>query len=285
MSATPLYKDLGKKANDTLTRGLPSDKGERTVEWKGTTSDKIALVSKLVTDTKGSTTGTFSYEYKHADWNTTFKNELNTQRQCTVNVDTKNLGTDGLTLKLETKNTDAKAAVEFANDVFALTGSVNSKKDVAASVTVGASGFTLGGDVAASDFSALSALKTRVAYTAGDLDLNLWADVTDKGSDKEKQNVGMSYFYKVNNDWDVAMDIAYDLKPSAGDTKLRVGSQWKQSDDTTWKARMDTTGQLAIAISQKYSDNVAFTLGTSFETTAMDKQGSNKFGWTLNISD
>lgn len=296
MSAPVVFADLGKTANDLLTKDFPSDKGERVAEFKGTTAGGIKLTSKVVTKQDGASTGTFIGENTFADFaNVAAKLELSTERVCKSSFEVKDKLAKGLKTKYESDAAHGKGVkhtfnVTYNHAAAAATSSLTLNKgqvETKAAVVVGLGhNFSLGAEVEyhPSEAPALRTVATRLAYTTDDFDLNLTGKM-DQADEADKHLVGLTYHHKISPTWQVAADVNYDVASSDAKPVFKVGTAWQQSSETLYKARVDTTGQLALGLKQKYSDNVSFSLGYAFDVANLDSKSSSKLGFSLNVSD
>lgn len=296
MGGPVVFGDLGKAANDLLTKDFPSDKGERVAEFKGTTGEGVKLTSKVTTKPDGASVGTFIGEQTFADFaGVATKLELTTGRVCKTSFEVKDKLAKGLKTKYESEAAHGKGVKHTFNFTYnhaaaAATSALTVNKgalEVQAGVVVGlGNNFSLGAEAQyhPSEAQALRTVATRFVYTTDDFDLNFTGKI-DNTDDSDKQLVGLTYHHKISGSWQVAADLGYDLASSDAKPVLKVGSAWQQSSETLYKARVDTSGQLALGLKQKYSDNVSFSLGYAFDVANLDSKSSSKFGFSLNVSD
>lgn len=283
MSNTVLFKDLGKNSRDLLSREFSGDKATQTTEWKGKTDGDVSVTAKMVRDAKAVTVGTLVFEAKLAEYNATFKNEVTTERKCKSEVKFTDVGTDGLnaTVTVDAASDDVAGtfAVDFQNPTVGFDAKVKyaSGIELASGLVLATNGFTLGGAVDAYNVSKgeYKSFTGQLGYTAADFE----AGVTGKlaGGNTE---VGVSYYHKLSGDWKVGADATYPQGSGDASAKLVFGTEWSPAKNTTYKARLDTEGTLALALKQQYSDNVTFSVGSSTDTSAQ----TSKFGFSLNLS-
>jgi len=67
-----LFKDVGKRLKDLLTRDYPAEKQENKVEWKGKTSNGVTVESNLTVNSDGYVVGKITPSYKLKDLGANF---------------------------------------------------------------------------------------------------------------------------------------------------------------------------------------------------------------------
>lgn len=284
MSKVVLFKDLGKSSRDLLSREFSGDKATQTMEWKGKTDGEVAVTAKLVKDAKAVTVGTLTFEQKFGEYNAAFKNEVTTGHNCKTEVKFSDLGTDGLNATVATDaNADGiKGALsfEFQNDTVSADAKVTTDKSVNAGLVLAANGFTLGGSLDSYNIATreYKSVTSQLGYVASDFEAAVTG--TLEAGETSAPAVGCSYFQKLSGDWKVGAGASYPLGNGDASPKLAFGSEWSPAKNTTYKARFDTEGTLALALKQQYSDNVTFSIGSSTDTSTQ----TSKFGFSLNLS-
>jgi len=111
-----------------------------------------------------------------------------------------------------------------------------------------------------------------------DLTSTLTAKKAPKSSDM-KLSAGAKYLYNHSLSTTFGADVNYDLASSFREgvtTKLAVNHKF--DDATSFKARVDNRGNLALALSQKATNNLTFTIGTEVNVTNLD---NHKLGLNL----
>jgi len=292
-----LFKDLGKRANDLLTKDFPSEKGENKLEWKGEADYNVTLQTSLVSKRDG-TVGTFTPKYKHKEWDTTFSAEITTDKDVKVEVVTEDLlNFDGLktTVTGNSKGKDrfAEFAIEYKHDMATVTGSVDygktSGSTIKSSAVIGSQGLALGASteyLIGRSESELKELKTVLAYGNDDFDITASGTMKqNQGKNPDKNELAASYFHKVNSGWLVGAQTTFDTSNSDAKPSLVFATQYRVQPDTVVKAKMGTDGKLGLSFSQKYNKFAQINISSTVDTNSLGGKNSSTFGFTLSLND
>jgi len=290
------FKDLNKRLSDLLTKDFPSEKQENKVEWKGTTANHVTFETNFVQRKDGSILGTFIPKYLYKPWGTTFSGEFNTKKDVKAEVAVADKFTPGLKTTVTANSKDNETfgtlGVEYKHELG--TVSVSGDYGKAAGSTVNASAvvayqnWSLG---AKADYflgitqdSDLKEFQTSLNYNSGEFDLQAFGRIRSLG-EEDKQELGGSYFHKVNNDLSVGTEVIFDVSNhTTNKPKLTFGSQYRLENDTILKGKFDTDGKINLSYQQIFSKNAKLTLAGTMDANNLAKNSST-FGFTLSLSD
>jgi len=291
MSHPGLFKDLGKRVSDLLTKEFPSD--EKKVEWKGVTNNNVTIETNLVQKGDGAIVGTITPSYKIKEYGVNVLGEINTKKDVKVEVSGENKLTDGLKLTLTGESrgntTFATLAAEYKHEYTTLTGSVDYGKPkgslLKATSVFGQKGFALGLSaeyfLGTTDQSELKAFNTTVSYTTKDFDATIFGRLIAQG---DKNEIGGTYFHNINSALAVGTEVVFDTANSEAKPKLSFGTQYKLNEDTILKGKFDTNGILGVSASQRFNKNSKFLLGATIDTNNLSGKNASNFGFTLSLS-
>eukprot|EP01115_Flamella_aegyptia_P012466 TRINITY_DN6221_c0_g1_i1.p1 TRINITY_DN6221_c0_g1~~TRINITY_DN6221_c0_g1_i1.p1 ORF type:complete len:299 (-),score=162.15 TRINITY_DN6221_c0_g1_i1:62-958(-) len=298
MSNPVLFKDLGKRVNDLLTKEYPTS--EKKVEWKGTSVNNVTVDTNFVQKANGSVVGTITPSYKYKPYGLNLLAEVNTGRDVKLEATVENQLADGLKLiaTAESKGNDSYAtfSTEYKHPSATFTSYVDFGKNagttVKATSVFGAQGFFLG--VSGEYFlenpeaskkddkkNALKNFQTTVAYATKEFDASVFGRLI---ADKDKNELGATYFHNVNSDLSIGTEVVFDTANANVKPKLTLGSQYKLNDDTVVKGKFDTEGVLGFSYAQKFSKNSKLTIGANVNTNKLNEKDSTTFGFTLTLS-
>jgi len=288
-----LFGDLGKRVNDLLTKDFPSEKQENKLSWKGKTTNDVTVETTFFQRKDGSILGTFAPKYRHKDWNTTFSAEVNTKKEVKAEVSAEDLlGVDGLktTLTGFSKGNDnyGTLGVEYKHELATVTAAVDygkaSGSTVKASAVIGAQGIALG---ASTEYffggeSELKELTTVLSYGSDEFDITGFGRILSQ-SDEDKNELGATYFHKINREWQVGAEATFETANTEGKPKLSFASQYKLQDDTVLKGKFDTAGKLGLSYQQQFNKHAKFTLSSTIDTNNLGGKNSSTFGFSLSL--
>lgn len=289
MSNPGLFKDLGKRVTDFLTKDYPL--GEKKVEWKGETSQGVTVETNF--NIKGeAVTGTITPKYKWGKYGLNFLGEFNTKRELKAEVSADDVA-PGLKLTVTGQSrgeTTGTVAAEYKHEYATVTAAVELGRAAGTTVrsslvvspgvkglAVGASAEYLVGAVEESD---LKEINSTVAYATKEFDVALFGRVKH-GEDKNE--VGGQFYHQVNADSAVGGEIVFDAAHTEKKPKLTVGVQHKYSAETSLKAKFDTTGQLGFSYQQLFPNKTKLTVASSVDVNNLTEK-STKFGVALALN-
>jgi len=290
-----LFADLGKRASDLLTKEFPSEKQENKIAWKGNPNAETNLETFFVQKKDGSILGTFIPKYFHREWGTTFTAEINTRKEVKVETVADNfLNVDGLKTTLTGYSKGAENygefCIEYKHDLATVSSSVDYGKTVGptlkASAVIGSQGIALG---ARAEYffggeSELRELTSTLSYSSGDFDIAGFGRIVSE-SESERNEVGASYFHKINPDWQVGAEAVFDTAKLDAKPTLTFGTQFLLHPDTTVKAKFDTIGKLGVSYQQKYNRNARFTLSSTVDISNLGAKNSSTLGFSMSLND
>jgi len=300
MSKQTLFKDIGKRLSDLITKEFPSEKSENKIEWKGEAPNNVTIETNLTQRKDGSIVGTFTPKYKtyFNGWNTTFLSELNTRKEfkeeVTLEGTTQNV--DGLKVIFTGQSKDdenwATFATEYKTELYSANVSADYGKVKGSTVkggfVVGHQGWFLGASseyfLGSNDDSELKEVHTQVGYATKDFDAVAFGRLDARG-EEDKNEFGASYFHNIKSNFAVGSEIVFDTANADAKPKLGFATQYKISDDSILKGKFDTFGKLGVSINQRYNKNVRFTLASTVDTNNLSGKNASNFGFTLSLSD
>jgi len=292
MSNPPLFKDISKRATDLLTKEYPSE--EKKFEWKGTTTNGVTIETNLVQKGEAAIVGTITPSYKYKEYGVTVLGEFNTNKDIKLETSVENQVVDGLkaTLTGEQKGKEAFATVagEYKHPKATLNGSVDfgkSKGNTLKGNTVfGHNGWLLGlsGEYfLGGENQELKLFNTTIGYTQKDLDVTVFGRIVGAGGENktDKNEIGATYYHNVRDDFSFGGELCFDATANSDSKpKLSLGAAYKLQEDTTLKAKVDTTGVLGFSYSQKFSKNSKLIIGAKMDTLS----GKNNTTMGFNIA-
>jgi voltage-dependent anion channel protein 2 len=297
MSKGPvLFKDVGKRLKDLLTKDFPSEKQENKVEWRGKTSNGVNVESNLTVNSDGSVVGKIIPSYKIKEYNTNFTVDLSTKRENKVEICVEDKPLDGLKITVAgNERGDAywgTGGVEFRHENGNFTASVDYGEEKGATLkgslllgTAAAESVTVGADaeyLIGQDNSVLKTVNTKLTYANPEFDIGLFCRINNE---KDTNEVGVSYFHKINNDFLVGSEIAIDpAKALENKPKLVMATHYVLERDTVLKGKFDTSGLLGLSFSQKLNDRARVVVGSTIDTNNLSSKNSSKFGFTLSLN-
>jgi len=184
---------------------------------------------------------------------------------------------------------------EYKDERVALNGTVT--KPLEGQVKVVGAGvakqnsYTVGGDVEYELEKGVLRYSTKLQYDKEDSTFCLFLNdqlVPKNVSDKPKREVGFSYFFKLRNDLNGALDFKVDDK--LNDNEFRVGSVLKVDSNTSIKSRMLIKNKkdfrVGFALKQKVTPNTKVTLSTDLDAKSLfgTEEGVNKHRFNLTLS-
>jgi hypothetical protein len=288
-----LFKDLGKRNSDLLTKDFPAEKEEVKFEWKGATSTGVKVNTNFIRKKDGSVVGAFSPEYSIKPYGTTVLFDINTRRDAKLEVTTTDKLLPGLKTVITGNSTNDEAygtlAADYRHEVFSVSASADYGKPAGSTLkgafVVGHQNFWLGASAdyhVSSNSSDLRGFKTTVGYTASDF------DVTVTGATAAGRNeVGGSYFHRVNSDVQVGTEVTFDLSSGVDPVrpKLVFGTQYRYNSDLTLKGKFDTAGKLGVSMAHQHNANLRFLLSAVVDTNKLGQKDATKLGATITLQD
>jgi len=291
MSNPGLFKDLGKRVNDLLTKEFPSD--EKKVEWKGVTNNNVTVESSFTQKGDGAIVGTITPSYKYKPYGMNFLAEINTKREVKLETSVENQLVDGLKLtatgESRGENTFATVSAEYRHEYATATISMDYGKAagslVKASTVVGSQGVALGLSaeyfLGNTDHSELKTLNTTLLYATKDFDAALFGRVL---TEKDKNEIGASYFHNFNPNVAFGTEVVFDTTHTDAKPKLSFGSQCRINDETVVKGKFDTNGILGLSYAQRFNKNSRLIIGANVDTANLSGKSTSVFGFTLSLS-
>jgi len=283
MSHPGLFKDLGKKASDLLSKDFPSE--EKKVEWKGVTSNGVTIETKF--EQKGDAlVGTITPSYKLKEFGTTFLAEVNTKKDIKLEASVENQLVEGskVTVTGEAKGKDSFVTVygEYKHPRATVTGSFDFGKSngqtIKSTALFGMAPFSLGlsCEYLMGQTNEMKNFNTTLGYTTKEFEATLFGRTSG-----DKNEIGGSYFHNVNSDLVFGAEAVFDTSTPDSKPKLAMGTQYKLNEDTIVKGKLDTTGVVQASIAQRLSRNSKLTFGAKVDTKNNNQLG---LGFAFNFT-
>jgi hypothetical protein len=284
MSNPGLFKDLGKRASDLLTKDFPID--EKKVEWKTTTTNGVTIETNFNQKGDGPVVGTITPSYKLKEYGTNFLAEINTKKDVKLETSVENQVVDGLkvTLTGEAKGKENYVTVssEYKHPRATLTASFDFGKQAGqtlkATSVVGHNSFLLGfsAEYFMGQTSEVKNFNTTLAYRSKEFEATLFGRTAG-----DKNEIGGSYQHSVNSDTSVAAEVVFDTSTPDSKPKLGLAGQHKLNDDVTVKGKFDTNGVLCLSSALSLNRNSKLTLAGKVDTR---NNNQFTFGFGLNFT-
>jgi len=291
----PLFKDVGKNANDLLKKGFPSqEKYAFRVEFDTTSNSGIQFQPYLQETLTKSVEGELKSKvnYKTLTFTTTgnLKEDVSLEIsptkpnmfKWTVNV---NSNMSDFVDRLKGKSTlearsDYQTSALTAEWAFRQSGKTEDAPKINVSSVFGSksNGIALGLDAEISPSAQeLKSFNTAFSYSKGDLDLALFSKTKIGGA----TTVSASYFQKypyIGDDILFAAELACELnkKPT-----IALGAQFKPTSDSTAKARFDSKGLLGISYTEKWKGPLSVTLASDWNVLGGEGNAPFQYGIKL----
>jgi len=157
---------------------------------------------------------------------------------------------------------------------------------VKASAVIGSQGVALG---ASTEYflgseSELKELTTVLSYGSPEFDITAFGRIQNQ-NEEDKNELGVSYFHKISNDWQVGAEATFETANTEAKPKLTFASQYQLHSDTTLKGKFDTSGKLGLSYQQKYNKHAKITIAGTIDTNNLGGKNSSAFGFTLSLND
>jgi len=293
------YKDLGKPINDMFTKGFPTTyKFELTTEAESGLKFVISAEKKQ-RESKDDSGGKTKHDYifasfqpkielksKGINFNGTLDSEKIEGEVILSELLSTGLKTTFKVTSFDTSALEANGEIEYKNDVGAVSTGINfkdNKNKLNTSLLAVWNNFAFGGSIGyflpigASEGS-LDNCSFAMNYSSSKFDItNL---VNGKREKTEfKITTGAKVLYNHCPKTKFAADVNYDPAKSLKDGfTLKVLGQYQFDDKTSMKAKVDTTGNVGIAFSQKAYNNLTLTLATELNALKVE---DHKVGFSL----
>jgi len=289
MSVPNLYKNIGKQANDLLTKDFEKNLPSVKVETKAENEVTFTIQGRRDPKTLEFIIDPFQYKYDLVDKGLSFIAKANSNRKLTGELTVTDKFAKGLkfvagaSTSLTTKpdqnpDNETKIGLEYTRDNLAATVDYEFFKRMAStSVVVGHKGINLGGDL---EFNLVDGVPTKystaASYTAGNFVVT--------GSLRDKfHTFGSSFFRKVNDNVSVGGEFLYKLQSS--DTTFNAGGSYKLDKDTIVKGKISNKGIVSLSYIQNLRKNVRAVFSTEVDAFNLSKPDGHKVGFGITLTD
>jgi hypothetical protein len=295
--SAPLYSSFGKSTKDLLTKGFPlTSKVEVTTQAENGVNFMTSFEQKQKEDGGAEVIGTLQEKYKLASHGVEFTGTIDTANTFKGELALENLGLPGLktTLKGQTGTSqEVEAIFEYKQEYGTCTSSFLWKNDgklnLGASTTFGQRGIFIGIDSkfkvnTTGSSGTLESLTGAVNYKGSSHDISAFVtSEAPQSSGARLLKLGGSVLYSAGKDASLGTTVDYDLqKPTAEAVKVKFGASYNLDGETTAKARFDTEGKLALAVSRQLNPHFKATLGTEVNTFDLSST-KHKFGFSFEL--
>jgi len=293
--AFPLFKDVGKSNNDLLKKGFPAnDKFLFRVELDSTSQSGIQFIPHIQETQAKTLEGELKSKFEYKNLNFTAIGNLKEDVSLEA---TPTKATNGFKWTLVANSNmsnfvdrlKGKCTLELRNDFTTSALSIEGtlKKDGGKSEDnpkiLFSSVFGLkergvfgGIDLEIAPTSQdIKTVNTALGLTKSDSEISLFSK-TKVGT---STTVGAIYFQKypyLSRDILLGGELAYDLNSKKPTPTLTLGSQFKPDDDTTIKTRVDSKGQVGLAITEKWRGPLSVTLAADLNVLGVGVGGGGE---------
>jgi hypothetical protein len=279
MSVPPSYADLGKAARDLFNKGF--NHGYFKVETKTKTENGIEFTvnGNSNHDTK-KFAGSLETKYKWSDYGITFNEKWNTDNALATEITVEDQLVKGLKLAFDTQfvpqtgKKSGKIKTEYKREYIHTNMDVDfnfAGPTIYGAAVVGYKGWLAGYqmalDTAKTAKKLLSQSNFAIGYTKDDLTLHTAV--------KDNTEFSGSVFHKLNRD--LEMGVLVDWTVGSNDTRFALGAKYCPDKDTTVRAKLNNSSQIALCYQQKIRKGVTLTMSTQLEGKNFS-QGGHKFG-------
>jgi len=132
--------------------------------------------------------------------------------------------------------------------------------------------------------SELKELTTILSYSSSEFDVAAFGKIQNQ-HDEDRNELGLSYFHKIHNYWQVGSEATFDISNTDAKPKLTFATQYQLQNDTSLKAKFDTSGRLGLSYQQKYNKNAKLTISSTIDTNNLGGKNSSTFGFSLSLND
>lgn len=280
------FKDIGKAANDLLTKDLKV--GKNTVELKTKVPQGITLTpsaTKAGDKLDGSVKAAYSVA-KGMDAEATLsipKGVLKCSFEAADQI------MKGSTCKIEAETatggkgmfSSALAEMSYKTGPFKCLASYELfKGDLTASGSGTFAPFTVGAECGYSTAKGLSKYTVSSQFVQPDFTVSC-KFVDDILGKKPAKTFSGAYYHKVSGDMQVGAEIA--KVSTSPDVDLAFGCLYKLDKDTAVKGKVDSDGKLSASLKQKLSPLTLITLAAEIDTVNLN-EGKHKFGMVMNLT-
>lgn len=271
MSHPGFYKDLGKSANDLLNKGFPvNDKWAWKVELNAPSScvSFVPSITKEESNIAGQLQGKFKLPKVDATVTADLKGDIKTELVAPRLLLDDLKGTANITVNPQKGElSELKPSVEFSHKFFTTTLSFTTGKSTAAAGTlvVGSAekGVAVGVEAEVQpETSSLTTLNVTAAYTKSKL--NFTTFYRSKQVPKHTSVCGLSFFTKKDDKTSIAVEFLFNAEKGPS---VSLGTSSVLNDTATLKSRLNSSGLLGFALTQKLNGPVSLGLGADINLT------------------
>jgi voltage-dependent anion channel protein 2 len=284
MSTPPSFADLGKAAKDLFSKGF--NYGVYKVEAKTKTESGVEFTANGSSnhDTKNFI-GSLETKYKWSDYGIQFTEKWNTENLLVSEVSVEDQLVKGLKLSFDTQfvpqsgKKSGKIKTEYKQEYVHTNLDVDfnfAGPTILGSAVVGYSGWLAGFqvvlDTAKTAASLVSQKNFAIGYSNNDLTFNVAL--------KDNTQFTGSIFQQVSRKVETGIQVEW--TKGSNDTTFAVATKYCPDRDTTIRAKLNNSTQLALCCQHAVRDGVTLTLSTHIDAKNFN-QGGHKFGLGLDF--
>jgi len=280
-SGPVLYNDLNKKANDLLTKDIPTT---LKIELKAPKVSGWGLDAST-TEKESSIIGSFTpkWQVDNNQYGTTvISGSLDTKRAIKVEATNHDLVKGLKAIFTATDSQTVSTQFEYKQSTFSINGTLNllspkGTTGLLASV-IGYNGHGLG---LQSEFN----LSTKtITDLNANVTLNPQPDISIGFYGRFKKNIlGSRLYYRYDKELAIAADAEANYVNLSDSPKFTIGAEYSVDPKNTLKGKVDTTGNVSAAFITKLSDRVKLALATSISTNNFSSSGKTSHGISVTI--
>jgi hypothetical protein len=154
-----------------------------------------------------------------------------------------------------------------------------SPKDIKANFTVGQPEFGVGLD-GTFDTKTQQLASYNFALWSSSAERQVVFKHTGTHANATLQNLSLSYFSDLSFAAKFGAAFKFDYPKSVG--SVEFGGSYKQSDDLTLRAKINSAGQVGLAFTKSFNRHFDFTIGTQLDLNTANK---SKFGFKVNLKN
>ncbi|KAF3424894.1 hypothetical protein E2986_05723 [Frieseomelitta varia] len=279
--SVPSFTDLGKNARDVFRTGYHYGKSLIKLGIKSKASEKLTMSSDLRLNCDTSKlTGVADAEYKTDDYGS-FLQKWTTDGMITLGYGVRQTIITDVGLKSEISYNPATAAKIMKVGANVTKQAINandgnSNVDILGSVVTAVKGLLIGYQ---------GGYNTETSKMTKN-DLGLAFSYQDVGFHFRCTSIpyeyGLSLLYKVNPDWDAAINGILARNGGVQQWTLGVAAKCNIDEGSTFRCKFNTDLQLGLSLQQKLDENVMLTLSFNIDCANVTR-GGNKVGLALDI--
>ncbi|CAK9823809.1 Voltage-dependent anion-selective channel [Anthophora retusa] len=282
----PSFTDLGKNARDVFRTGYHYGKSLIKLSIKSKSSDTLEVGSNLRLDCDTSKlTGTANAEYKMKEYGNLLQ-KWTTDGTVTVGYSRQqNLIPDlGLQSEISYNPATTARAIEFGakcskqsfNAQCSISSDMDSNVNVLGSIVTAVKGLLIGYQGGySSESNKMTVNDVGLAFNYRDVGFHFRCTSIP-------YEYGLSLLYKVNADWDAAIDGILVRNGGIQNYTLGAGARCNIDEKSMFRCKFNTDLQLGMSLQQKLDDHIMLTLSFNIDCINVTR-GGHKVGLAIDV--